>query len=137
MLGTFPELPLNVARLKRADASRLLKSGVDPAVERNQSAAIRKFDSETVFEAIARECHEHNAPTWVAVHASDVLGILIKNVLLRIGNVPVSAVTSPMMLNVVRAIEARPSLASADIGDLRRCNRSGHDQSGRAICDAI
>ncbi len=113
MLGAYPELPLSAARLKREDAARLLKSGVDPAVERKQVAAARKFESETLFEAIAREWHEHNAPTWVRVHAADVITSLEKDVFSRIGNVPIAAVTSPMIFEVVRAIEARPSLETA------------------------
>ncbi len=113
MLGVYPELPLSAARLKREYAARLLKSDVDPAVERKQVAAARKFESETLFEAIAREWQEHNAPTWVRVHAADVIISLQKDVFPRIGNVPIAAVTSPMILEVVRAIEARPSLETA------------------------
>lgn len=113
VLGGYPEFGLGEARSKREDASRLLKSGVDPSSERKRIATVRHQEAATTFEAVAREWYEHNAPTWVPVHAADVIKSLERDVFPAIGNLPIAAVTSPMVLELVRAIEARPSIETA------------------------
>lgn len=46
-------------------------------------------------------------------HAADVLGSLERDVFPRIGGLPIKGINSPMVLEVVRAIENRPSIETA------------------------
>ena len=99
-LGAYPEVSLALAREHRDVASRLLKAGTDPSVDRKQAAADRHIEHATTFEAVAREWHAQQLSSWVAVHAADVLNSLEKDVFPYIGSTPVAAVTSPMVLQL-------------------------------------
>src|SRR3546814_20825977 len=55
VLGRYPDMNLSAAREARQNAARLLKSGIDPALQAKQLAAIRLEEAETTFEAVARE----------------------------------------------------------------------------------
>ena len=57
VLSSYPDVSLALAREHRDAASRLLKAGTDPSVDRKQAAAVRHIDHATTFEAVARECH--------------------------------------------------------------------------------
>src|SRR3546814_20585423 len=46
-------------------------------------------------------------------HAADVLKSLEQDVFPKIGALPIKGITSPMVLEVIRAIEARPSIETA------------------------
>jgi hypothetical protein len=50
------------------------------SVDRKQTAAVRNAEHATTFEAVAREWHAQQVSSWVAVHASDVLNSLEKDV---------------------------------------------------------
>ncbi|WP_328805480.1 phage integrase central domain-containing protein [Sphingomonas albertensis] len=113
VLGSYPDVSLALAREHRDAASRLLKAGTDPSVDRKQAAAVRHIEHATTFEAVAREWHAQQLSSWVAVHAADVLNSLEKDVFPYIGSTPVAAVTSPMVLQLVRRIEERPSVETA------------------------
>ncbi len=113
VLGSYPEVGLALAREHRDTAARLLKAGTDPRVDRKQTAAVRKAEHATTFEAVAREWHAQQVTSWVAVHAADVLNSLEKDVFPYIGSTPIAAVTSPMVLQLVRRIEERPSVETA------------------------
>ncbi|RMB54753.1 site-specific recombinase XerD [Sphingomonas sp. PP-CE-3A-406] len=113
VLGSYPDVSLALAREHRDAAARLLKAGTDPGVDRKQTAAVRHIEHATTFEAVAREWHAQQVSSWVAVHAADVLNSLEKDVFPYIGSTPVAAVTSPMVLQLVRRIEDRPSVETA------------------------
>ena len=113
VLGSYPEVSLALAREHRESASRLLKAGTDPSVDRKQSAAARQIEHATTFESVAREWHGQQVSNWVAVHAADVLNSLEKDVFPYIGSTPIASVTSPMVLHLVRRIEVRPSVETA------------------------
>lgn len=112
-LGSYLEVSLALAREHRDVAARLLKGGTDPSVDRKQTAAVRHIEQATTFEAGAREWHSQQLSSWAAVHAADVLNSLERDVFPYIGSTRVAAVTSPMVLQLVRRIEDRPSVETA------------------------
>src|SRR3546814_3109750 len=50
VLGRYPDMNLSAAREARQNAARLLKSGIDPALQAKQLAAIRLEEAETRSE---------------------------------------------------------------------------------------
>ena len=58
------------------------------------------------FEAIARDWHDRHRPTWTERHAADVLGSLERLVFPAIGAMHVNDITPPLVLGVLRKIEA-------------------------------
>ena len=111
--GPYPDVSLKDARDKRTAAKALLREGRDPALEKRLARLHAAAVAEQTFEAAARRWYEQAAPTWTERHAADVLGSLVQDVFPKIGDLPLSRITPPMVLQVLRPIEARPALETA------------------------
>lgn len=106
--GRFPDMSLEDARAARDRARETLKRGEDPRVMLTNVQT-----SVWTFENIARRWHKHMLSRWTAVHASDVLASLKRDVFPVIGEMPIRAITAPLLLNALRSIEERGSLETA------------------------
>ena len=106
-LGTYPDVSLKLARDRRDAARKLVARDVDPSEERKAKKASRIASKENNFEAIAREWHSTQASKWNPRHAKRVLRRLDKNVFPWLGNIPVSEISAPEVLKVLRRIESR------------------------------
>ena len=104
-IGAWPEISLDAARVRAAEAREQLARGADPRV-----CEIAQTDD---FEAVARRWHEHMRRRWTEVHASDVLASLERDVLPAIGAMPLAAITPPVVLNALRLVEQRGRLETA------------------------
>jgi hypothetical protein len=111
--GPYPETTLAEAREHRNAAKRLLQAGRDPSLERKLQRAASLRTSATTFEAVARDWYNRQAHTWVERHAADVLTSLERDVFPLIGPLPITEITPPIVLNVLRAIERRPAIETA------------------------
>jgi hypothetical protein len=108
-VGPYPEVSLAQARDERDAARKLLRAGKDPGLEKKLRRAAGG-DLTRTFEAIARDWHNRNAPTWTERHAQDVLGSLETDAFPILGRLPITEITAPMVLSVLRSIEERPAL---------------------------
>ena len=113
VFGPYPEVTLAEAREKRDAARRLLRDGVDPAVERKRLRASSAAAAALTFEAQARAWHEVQAPRWVPRYATLILRSLERDVFPDLGSLPLGSIDSPMVLAALRKIEARGSIESA------------------------
>ncbi|WP_288338610.1 integrase arm-type DNA-binding domain-containing protein [uncultured Sphingomonas sp.] len=107
-IGSFPDVGLDQARAARDQARKLLDRGEDP-----RQARVGDDPKVRAFEYIARRWHAHKAPRWTAVHASDVMASLERDVFPAIGAMPVGSITVPVVLNALRLIEERGSFETA------------------------
>ena len=105
VLGRYPGMTLAEARIARNAARARLAAGRDPAGQ--DAPAVPSF------EAVARSWHHVNAPKWKPHHAADVLASLTAEVFPAFGAVPVNAVTPAMVLEALRAMEARGAIETA------------------------
>ena len=107
-LGVYPEVSLTAARTKRGAARESLTAGLDPSAQRKVAKLTAKVSSETAFESIARE--------WLARRDELSAATRNKNLWLLglafpwIGARPISAITVPELLAVLRRVEARGKL---------------------------
>lgn len=107
-IGAVPEVSLIDARARCDQVRAQLGRGEDPrAVEFAQTGAAR------AFESVARQWHAHMRRRWTDVHAGDVLRTLERDVFPAIGEMPIGAITVPVILNALRVIEDRGSLETA------------------------
>lgn len=83
-LGTYPEVSLAQARVRRDEARKQVADGIDPSQARKSLKAAR-VQNESTFEVVAREWHSKFAPTWTLGHAVTIKSRLEFN--------PTSAVT--------------------------------------------
>ena len=120
VLGEYPALSLEAARVQLATVREKVKAGINPAAERRQEKqatiqeqAERKALAKNSFEAIALEWHRQKKDTWSDTHAEQTLLFLQREVFPAIGPLQVDKITPPMVLQVLREIEARDALEIA------------------------
>jgi integrase len=111
--GRYPEVGLAEARDRRHTTKQLLRHGRDPALERQRQRLEYAEFTATAFETLARDWHTRQSPTWTERHAADVLISLERDVFPVMGKQSVTEITAPMVLNLLRAIEARPAIETA------------------------
>lgn len=112
-LGAYPNVSLADARAKRDEAYTILCEGRDPAIVKKLAVEANLEASRQTFERTAREWHENVKSQWSKRHANDVLRSLDRDVFPAIGNLPIGELTPPIILAVLREIEARGSLETA------------------------
>ncbi|MDB5733200.1 MAG: integrase [Variovorax sp.] len=111
--GAYPQLTLIDARRKRDEAKALLRDGKDPAVERRINAKAQMLASENTFETVARRWHALKAPNWSKVHAQDVIESLEADIFPAIGDLPITAIKAPKLLDILNVVEARGAIETA------------------------
>lgn len=113
VFGSYPDVSLQEARDLREAASRELRRGTDPAVDKRQKAAAQIARAGNSFEVIALEWHTSQMPTWSTRHSALVLSTLQKDVFPKIGKLPIDAITTPLVIEVLRPIEQRGAIETA------------------------
>lgn len=116
--GPYPQVKLSEAREKRDEARRQIRDNVDPSGGRRraQEAAEQERIEETrqiTFEAAARAWHDMQKDRWAPVHAEDVITSLERDVFPGLGSKALAAIDAPLVLKVLRAVEARGSIETA------------------------
>jgi hypothetical protein len=120
--GAYPEGGLADARERRDGLRRLLSSGVDPSAHRKATKVARATAAENSMEVVAREWFGTMAPGWVENHRVKIIQRLERDVFPWLGSRPVSELTAPDVLAVLRRIEAR----ATEVEDRARISRSPH-----------
>src|SRR5664279_1202032 len=124
-LGTYPDTSLALARRKADDARRLLAEGINPS-DRRKAAKVASTEAREAeereaqglppassFDAVAREWYEVKNSGWAPQYAEKIIARLENDVFPWIGRAPVSAVTPPVLLEVLRRIESRGVIETA------------------------
>ncbi|WP_343611996.1 integrase arm-type DNA-binding domain-containing protein [Novosphingobium sp.] len=112
-IGSYPMFSLLDARACREEARRVLAEGKDPVVEKRLNIEANLRNGRCTFERVAREWHAELNGQWARKHALDVMRSLERDVFPMIGNLPIAQLTSPAVLEVLRAIEARGAIETA------------------------
>jgi integrase len=109
--GTYPDVNLKAARVKRDAARQRLAAGIDPSAAR-RAEKLAQAGAES-FEAIAREWHEKFSPTWEASSASRIISRFQRDVFPWLGKRPIAELRAPDLLPVLRRIESRGAQETA------------------------
>jgi len=112
-LGVYPDVKLQEAREKRDEARKLIAGGVDPSQVRKANRSIQVQQAEDGFEAVAREWFAKHSPSWAESHSKKIIRRFELNVFPWLGRRPVSDITPPELLDVLRRIEGRGALDTA------------------------
>ena len=105
VLGSYPLISLRQARELRDAARTQLLAGIDPGAVK-QAARQRVKLGET-FEQIARSWHATKRKSLTPRYADQVLTRMEANLFPRLGAMPIRDITAPLMLDLIRRIEAR------------------------------
>jgi len=106
-MGVYPDVSLKQARERRDEARKQLAEGINPASIRKHTKRTRAEASANSFEAIAREWFAKHTTSWKPSHSDKVLRRFERDVFPWIGNRPISVITAPDLLAVLRRIESR------------------------------
>jgi hypothetical protein len=112
-LGSYPAISLKAARAARDKAREMQQAGTDPAQRRQLDKLARQVDGAVTFEAVSREFHRKQQPSWSPRYAERWLALMEKDVFPWLGTLPLSAITAPILLQVLRRVEARGAHESA------------------------
>ena len=111
--GGYPEVSLADARAKCRTARQQLRDKVNPAMAKRAPMVDAPSSGQPTFEQLAREWHARKAPAWDDRHAWDVINSLERDAFPALGALPLAAITPPLVLTVLRAIEARGAIETA------------------------
>ncbi|WP_245648649.1 phage integrase central domain-containing protein [Sphingomonas sanxanigenens] len=90
----------------------MLCDGRDPNVAKRPKVEANIEASRQTFERVAREWHGNAKAQWAAIHASDIIRSLERDVFPRIGSLPIAQLTPPLILGVLREIVATGHILS-------------------------
>lgn len=109
-LGSYPAIGLADARELRGTAKRKLAFGIDPASDKKEQADAESRAASSSFEAVARDWLK----VWEAgkgeAHIARVTSRLERDVFPVIGHLPIGEVEAPLLLDMIRKVEARGAL---------------------------
>jgi integrase len=114
--GTYPEVSLKDARLRRDAARTLVASSVDPRSHRRAERYKASQASSNTFEAVAQRWHEFRSKRLTKGKkgsAGQAGKYLDKDMLPCLGDLPITDIRRGDVLQVIRRIERRGALVSA------------------------
>ncbi|UAJ10689.1 tyrosine-type recombinase/integrase [Glacieibacterium megasporae] len=113
LLGPYPSVGLAEARQKRDEFKAALKNGRDPKLEQERVKSAAAAAATHTFEKVARDWFAVQSTGWRAVHASDVLTSLERDLFPGLGAVPIGDIDERMLLTALRAVEKRGAVETA------------------------
>ena len=112
-LGIYPAVSLVQARKGRDKARQLLEQGIDPYLHRRAEKLLRTVEHENSFQAVAMQWYEQwsvgKSPTTTAI----IMRRLKADVFPAIGPLPITSITTPMLLGIVKDIASRGVIDTA------------------------
>ena len=112
-IGTYPDVKIADARERAKEARDLLKQGIDPMTRKRETKARNIATALETFQVVFEEWQTKNSGKWSSTYSEKVRQILSANVLPRIGKIPISTLTAPMVLHAMRPMEARGAVEQA------------------------
>lgn len=109
-LGPYPDLSLANARKKAAEARELLALGIDPKTQRDEVRQAKLAESEHTFEKVTTAWFELKKDSVTKAYAEDIWRSLTLHVFPSMKTTPLSQITAPMVIKILRPIEAKGSL---------------------------
>ena len=109
-IGEYPYITLHHARTALLEIKGLIRQRIDPNTHRKHQY---KQNNGKCFQSLAREWHRNQLNRWTWNNAKQVMVSFEKDVFPFIGDRPITALETLELLQVIRKIEARGSLAQA------------------------
>ncbi len=112
-LGVYPEVSLAEARESRDNARKTLREDIDPAVARKLKRLHQLEDGTNSFELLAREWFETHMSDKSKSHRDRTIRALERDLFPTLGNRPISQISPPELLAVLRKIQTRGAIETA------------------------
>jgi len=112
-LGVYPDVKLQGARERRDEARKLITNCVDPVQMRKATKAMQVEQTANNFEAVVREWFTKHAPSWAESQSKKIIRRFELYIFPWLGDRPISEITPPELLSILRRIESRGILDTA------------------------
>lgn len=112
-LGAYPEVSLAQARGSRDELKKLLAQGIDPSVQRRRDKQIAAASAANTFKVVATELMAKHEREGRAERTLEKNRWLLEFAVAEIGDRPISEITAPALLAVLRGIERRGRFETA------------------------
>lgn len=109
-LGVYDTVSLRDARQRASEYREMVAQGVDPMEHRRALNRQSRTDAENLFENVASAWFEIKKDSVTPDYADDVWRSLKLHVLPELGKVPITKVTTPDVISILRPIEEKGSL---------------------------
>ncbi|TVL32936.1 integrase domain-containing protein [Shewanella xiamenensis] len=109
-LGTYPEISLAQARQLTLENRALVAQGIDPKEHRSQKRLEEQSVTEHTLFNVASQWIETKKHSVTADYATDIWRSFERHVFPKLKDMPISKITSPMIIELFRPIEASGSL---------------------------
>ncbi|RAK01656.1 integrase [Aliidiomarina maris] len=113
-IGVYPEVSLKDARLTRERARKLLIDGIDPSHEKQSKRRISELAAENSFEAVANEYMKVKLEGFSFTHIDRTTRAIKRDLMPALGKRPVSEITAPELLTILRKVEKRGAVETAN-----------------------
>lgn len=108
--GQYPEISLRGARLRRDDARRQIRDGVDPSAARKAERAERVTAEANTFKAIATEWLQLRVDSMAPVTHAKARWMLEAFAFPELGPMPLESIGPPEVLRALRKVESSGKL---------------------------
>ena len=112
-IGEYPAIKAAEARSLRDEARALVKQGVNPTQARKIKKLVVQYENAQTFKAVADEWFDDRSKPWSEGYKSSVRTILDKDLIPQLGNIPIKGITTPMVHQVIKRVEARGAATRA------------------------
>ncbi len=112
-LGSYPDVGLKEARELHVAARKILATGVDPNENRKNNKAAKKLNTANSFEIVAREWWQSYMKSKAESHKEKVIRRFELYLFPWLGKKPISEITAPQFLEVIKRIEKQNKLETA------------------------
>ena len=94
-LGTYPEVPVSVAREKAGQARQQLAAGQDPSEVKRADKAAKRLKGDAVFATIAAKLIERKRKSGIAEVTLSKMDWILRKVDADLGHRPITSITTP------------------------------------------
>ena len=109
-IGSFPALTPSMARDIALEKRRLVQQGIDPREQRDTSVKEQRERQQHSLKAIGGQWLEVKKTEVTPAYAEDIWRSLERHIFPKLGNAPLADLTAPMVIEVLRPIEAAGNL---------------------------
>ncbi|NOI25388.1 integrase domain-containing protein [Vibrio mediterranei] len=109
-LGRFPDINLAQARKSSLLAKELIAQGIDPQEEQQKKQQEYKEVHEHTFVNVTKDWFEIKKDSVTPDYATDIWRSLELHIFPHLANMPVKSITAPLVIELLKPIEAKGSL---------------------------
>ncbi|OPK09231.1 integrase domain-containing protein [Pseudomonas sp. VI4.1] len=109
-LGTFPEVSLAQARKGSIAAREVLAQGLDPKDQRDAVLQAKQAETEHTFQNVSTSWYELKKDAVTPAYAEDIWRSLTLHVFPDLATTPISAISAPQVISLLRPLETKGSL---------------------------